>query len=206
MEYPKKLFLAGGLLMTVLLHFSSYGQTADSPENESGRVDANYVLRPFDTIDFSMFQEPDMQQSLRLDADGTVILPLIGKQKIGGMTVEQAQRFLADLYDKDYFVNPQISLLVTSFSPRTVQVLGQVNKQGPVVIPFDRELTLVDAISSAGGPTRLANLRRVALKRKRPDGTTTTFTLDVQEIMTEVDVESFPLQDGDTIFIPERTF
>lgn len=200
MEQVRKLFLVGGLFMTAFLY------SQPSPESDSGGVDSNYVLRPFDMIRFTMFQEPDMTQEVRLDADGTVLLPLIGKQKVGGMTVEGSQHFLAELYNKDYFVDPQINILVTEVSPRRVQVLGQVNNQGPIDIPIDRDLNLVDAISAAGGPTRLANTRNIIVKRKMPDGATRTFELNLQQMMTEADVEPFILENGDTIFIGERTF
>lgn len=194
------------VLIVLLLLVASplFGQETQSAEGSG--VDSNYVLRPFDLIRFTMYQEEDMLQELRLDADGTVLLPLIGKQKIGGMTVEGAQTFLAELYNKDYFVNPQINLLVLEVSPRNVQVLGQVNMQGPVEIPIDRRLTLVDAIAQAGGATRLANTRKVTVKRELPDGRTVTFELDYQKMMTDADEEPFVLQDGDTIFLSERTF
>lgn len=200
MEQVKKFFLVGCLFMAAFLYSQEIFQ------DEGGGVDNNYILRPFDMIRFTMFQEPDMTQEVRLDADGTVLLPLIGKQKIGGMTVEGSQRFLAELYNKDYFVNPQINILVVEVSPRRVQVLGQVNNQGPIEIPIDRNLNLVDAISGAGGPTRLANTRKVTVKREVENGRTLTFELDMQQMMTDADAEPFILEDGDTIFIPERTF
>ena len=200
MEQVRKLFLVGGLFMAAFLY------SQDSSQGEGGGTDSNYILRPFDMIRFTMFQEPDMTQEVRLDADGTVLLPLIGKQKIGGMTVEGCQRFLAELYNKDYFVNPQINLLVLEVSSRRVQVLGQVNEQGPIEIPIERNLNLVDAISGAGGPTRLANTRKVTVKREVENGKTLTFELDMQQMMTDADAEPFILKDGDTVFIPERTF
>ncbi len=181
-----------------------YSQGRDT--SGGGGVDSNYVLRPFDLIRFTMYQEEDMLQELRLDADGTVLLPLVGKQEIGGMTVEGAQIYLAELYNRDYFVNPQINVLVLQVSPRNVQVLGQVNTQGPVEIPIDRPLTLVDAIAQAGGATRLANTRNVTVKRELPDGRTVTFELDYQKMMTNADEAAFILLDGDTVFLSERTF
>lgn len=204
MSALKKFILAGGFLWIACL--SAFAQSGASVPAGDATLGLNYVLRPFDLVRFSVFKEPDMEQTFRLDADGSVLLPLVGKQTIGGMTVEAAQSFLSELYDRDFLVNPQINLLVVEHSPRQVQVLGQVNKQGPIVLPIDRELSLIDAISHAGGPTRLANLRRITLKRRETGARTVTFSLDAQDMMTNADAERFLLQDGDTIFIPERTF
>lgn len=148
-----------------------------------------------------------MEQELRVDKDGTAIFPLIGKVKIGGMTIGEARKFLYDLYNRDYFVNPQINLLVLEFAPRQVQVLGQVNTPGPITIPVDRQLSLVEAIALAGGQTRLANLRKVTVRRPaEEEESPETFELDVQQMITDQESVEFILKHGDIIFIPERTF
>ncbi len=190
-------FGLGGLLAAFL---SVAGQ--DSSQN----LFQNYELRPFDALAFQVFQEPDLSQQIRIDSDGTANFPLVGKVRIGGMTVEEATTYLFERYNADYLVNPQISLLVTEYAPREVQVLGQVNQPGPVVIPVDRELSLVEAIAAASGATRLANLRDVSVRRVLEDGRNVTFDIDVQEMITKEKGETFILQHKDIIFIPERTF
>ncbi len=194
--------------LAAFLASATYAQSQSAAANPAGAprtISKNYILRPSDVLSFQVFQEPDMNQQVRLDADGAVIFPLIGRVNLGGMTIEEAQRYLTEVYDRDYLVNPQISLLVVEFAPRLVQVLGQVNSPGPVPIPPDRDLTVVEAISASNGQTRLANLRKVVVRRNTEDRETVTFELDVQQMMTDEDSQDFILIEDDTIFVPERT-
>lgn len=165
----------------------------------------NYILRPYDLLAFTVFQEPELNTQIRVEADGTAVLPLVNKVALGGMTLLEAQRFLVEAYDRDFLVNPQITLQILEYSPRKVQVMGQVNTPGPVMIPIDRELNLIEALALANGLTRLANTRKVVVRRVAEDGTTKTFDLDAQQMMTDDRSQDFILIDGDIIFVPERT-
>ena len=99
-------------------------------------VDENYILQPSDVIQVSIFLEPDLEKSVRIEADGTVTLPLIKRVKVSGLTVSDAQELITQLYNRDYLVDPQISVLVVSFSPKLVRVLGSVNRPGVVEMPL----------------------------------------------------------------------
>ena len=114
-------------------------------------VDENYILKPSDVIQVSIFLEPDLEKSVRIEADGTVTLPLIKKVKVADLTVSDAQELITQLYNRDYLVDPQISVLVVSFSPKLVRILGSVNRPGVVEMPPDRQMTLTEAIASANG-------------------------------------------------------
>ncbi|MGB0258680.1 MAG: polysaccharide biosynthesis/export family protein, partial [Coraliomargarita sp.] len=124
-------------------------------------VGSNYVLKPSDVIDVSVYQENDLSKQARIEGDGTVSLALIGKVKVAGMTVAESQLLITDLYNRDYIVDPQVSVLVVSFSPKFVRVLGHVGSPGQVQIPPDQELTLIDAITQCRGVTRLGNDKNV---------------------------------------------
>ena len=77
-----------------------------------------------------VFQEPDMDSRARVEADGNVILPLLGRVKLGGLTVIEAQEYVQALYNADYLVEPQVTLLVLEFRERNIQVMGQVLRPG----------------------------------------------------------------------------
>ena len=137
-------------------------------------VDENYILKPSDVIQVSIFLEPDLEKSVRIEADGTVTLPLIKKVKVADLTVSNAQELITQLYNRDYLVDPQISVLVVSFSPKLVRVLGSVNRPGVVEMPPDREMTLTEAIASANGISRLGNPKSITIKRVDDSGKTQT--------------------------------
>lgn len=163
----------------------------------------NYVIRPLDVIEFRVFQEPTMQQQLRVAQDGSVTLPLIGNVHIGGMSTESAQQLIAELYDRDYLVDPQISLVILSYTERRIFVHGQVMGQGPVVIPPETELTLAQAINAAGGLTRLARRNPIRVKRV---GREDVIEINFNDVLTDPKTKDIVLQDGDIVFVDERIF
>ena len=163
-------------------------------------VSQNYVLNPSDIIRVEVYQERDLDKEVRVEGDGTVALALIGKVKVSGMTVAEAQTLITELYNRDYLVNPQVSLLVTDFAPKFVRVLGMVGAPGKVQLPPDDDLTLIDAISQCRGVTRLGNPRKVRIKRA--DGSK-PFDVNYDEIRRG-DARDIILQEGDTITVPER--
>ena len=89
---------------------------------------------------------------------------MINKVKVADITVSEAQELITQLYNRDFLVNPQISVLVVSFSPKLIRVLGAVNRPGVIDMPIDREMTLTEAIASANGINRLGNPKSITIK------------------------------------------
>lgn len=164
----------------------------------------NYVIQPSDVLSLKVFQEPDLDQEFRVPQNGRFHFPLIGNVDLKGKTVEEAEDLLRELYDRDYLVNPQINLLVLEYTQRRVNVLGNVNQPGAVVFPPEEEMNVVDAISRAGGFTRLARTSAVTLTRTTEDGQIEQYQIDVGDLMTGGDASLWKLEKGDTIFVPER--
>ena len=167
-------------------------------------VDENYILKPSDVIQVSVFLDPDLEKSVRIEADGTVTLPLIKKVKVADITVSDAQELITQLYNRDYLVDPQISVLVVSFSPKLVRILGSVNRPGVVEMPPDREMTLTEAIASANGISRLGNPKSIAIKRVDDSGKTQQFEVNFNRILMNANAKDMILKEGDTIWVPER--
>ncbi|PXA05688.1 sugar transporter [Coraliomargarita sinensis] len=186
---------------------SSGGSTGASGGSSQGVgiiVGENYVLKPSDVISVEVYQEEDLNKSVRIEGDGSVALALIGKVKIAGMTVAEAQSLITDLYNRDYLVDPQVSVLVTSFSPKIVHVLGSVNSPGRVQIPPDRDLTLTEAIAAVRGVTRLGNPKSITIKRVDEDGRSRQMEVNFSRIVTDPDSRDIVLKEGDTVWVPER--
>ena len=167
-------------------------------------VGENYVLKPSDVVEVQVYKESDLNKTVRIEGDGTVSLALIGKVKIAGMTVAEAQSLVTDLYNRDFIVNPQVSLLVTSFSPKVVRILGSVNRPGVVQIPPDRDLTLTEAIAGVNGVSRLGNPKAITIKRVEDDGAAQQIEVNFNRILTDPSAKDVPLQEGDIIWVPER--
>jgi len=167
-------------------------------------VGENYILKPSDVISIEVYQEADLNKSARIQGDGSVALALIGKVKVAGMTAGEAQSLIIDLYNRDYLVDPQISLLVVEFSPRVIHILGSVNNPGVVPIPPDRDLTLTEAIASVRGVSRLGNPKSITIKRVEEDGRARQMEVNFSRIIKDPNSKDIILKEGDTIWVPER--
>ncbi len=179
--------------------------TSASSSSEFGIiVGENYILKPSDVIQVSVYQEPDLDKSVRIEADGTVTLALVNKIKVSDLTVSEAQDLITQLYNRDYLVDPQISVLVSSFSPKLIRILGSVNRPGVVEMPPDRALTLTEAIANANGVSRLGNPKSITIKRVGKDGKTQQFEVNFNKILMNANAKDIVLEEGDTIWIPER--
>lgn len=165
---------------------------------------ATYKLRPMDLVKVQVYQEPELDRELRVSQDYTIVVPLIGVVNIKDRTVRDTELLITDLYQRDYLVNPQINITVTEYSQRTINVLGSVNSPGSVLIPPEKNLTLLDAIARSGGFSLLANRNKVSLTRTLSDGQTVNYTVDADQLVSGDSSNRAPVQDGDVIFVPER--
>ncbi len=191
-------------LFAALLLLVSLGLAHASTQESKPSASIDYVLQPLDLIRILVFQEPDLERQVRISQEYTINLPLIGQVDLTGRSVRQAEELIRQLYDRDFLRNPQITITVIEYTPRTVQVLGAVNQPGSIAFTPEQQMGLVEAIARAGGQARIADLKRVRLSRAKPDGTTDTVTINVDDIMKGVSNDRWLLQKGDVIFVPER--
>ena len=164
-----------------------------------------YVLSPNDLIRITVFQEEDLTTEIRVQGDGYIMLPLIGRVKVGGLTVMKAQEFIQAWYAAEYLVDPHVTLIVLEHRVRSVQVIGQVNRPGLVEIPAGEKLTLTQAIATAGGFNLRADKKKVQLTKSRGDGRPPRVEYyDVKEILKNpVKARNPILSEGDTVFVKE---
>ena len=201
--------LIGLIAITPLLAAGSARGAAVSDEAAalSATTARDYVLQPQDVIRVQVFQEDEINRqtdALSISQDYTVTLPLIGTISLKGKTVRQAERMIRDLYNRDYIVNPQVTLTVVQYAQRFVNVIGSVTNQGRIKFPHERGLSIIDAISLAGGQTRLADMKRVKLTRQEPDGESRTVVVDVDAMMKSGGQDPVMLKPGDIVYVPER--
>jgi len=153
-----------------------------------------------------VFQEPDLDTIYKVSQNGMIVMPLINAVKVSGLTVQEAQKQIKALYEKDYLVKADVSIFISEYSPRRVYVIGQVNRPGEVMFPPEENMTLSKAIAGAMGTTRLANLRAINIKRTLPGGEVKVFEIDFRAILNKEGAKDFPVLDGDTIEVQEAMF
>jgi protein involved in polysaccharide export with SLBB domain len=182
-----------------------------APDPRTPETDGQTSLRPLspnDIILMSVFGEDDLTTKTTIDKNGAVILPLLGQVKIGGLTLNEATELIRRLYDKDYLVNPQVTLTIAQYAERRFSVLGQVQRPGSYDFPPIDSVNLLEAIAMAGGYTRLGSPSRVTVRRIVNDKVK-VILVDASKLARGKDKEdkgSFPILPNDVVTVGERTF
>ncbi|MBK1882381.1 polysaccharide export protein [Luteolibacter pohnpeiensis] len=163
------------------------------------------VIGRLDTVEIRVFREDDLTTRGQLSADGTISMPLIGSVRIEGLNTDQAAAEITRKLHAGYLVKPEVSVSIENRIRRTVTVLGQAQRPGVFEIPAHRQLTLVEAIGMAGGLTRIANDRKIHLKRNSSSGESEVLTINLRDVTTGKS-KDIPLRDGDVVSISESLF
>lgn len=150
-----KTLLAGAVTLFCLSICCSAGETVAGKPNDEGALNADhnlgetYILGPGDQLSIWALGAEEVGKSpVRIDPSGYVDLPLVGRLRAGGLTVQQ---FRDDLGTKlrTYVQSPQVAVTVTESRSQPVSVIGAVNKPG--IHQLEGRKTLVDVIALAGG-------------------------------------------------------
>ena len=193
------------VLCVCLFLLSGANTQAQSPVQPVNISQPSHVLVPGEFIQIKVFQEPDLDTSVRIPGDGHVNFPLIGEIALAGQSVQQATRVIHDRLQARFLVNPQVSIAVLESAKRLFTVLGQVQRPGTYRFPEQQELDLLQVIGIAGGYTRLADPGRIIVKR-RIDGAEKVIRLDGKRLAKGESVEPFSIMSGDVITVGERLF
>jgi polysaccharide export outer membrane protein len=136
--------------------------------------------------------------------DGTVDIPYVGRVTVAGLEPQEVvDTIKKKLVEAKILMNPQVSLIVKEYNSKRVSVIGQVTKPGNV--PFVEGMKLVDALSSAGWFTSIADSNHVILTRPISPVKTITAIVSVDAI-TDGQQADIPLQANDTIKVEARVF
>lgn len=196
MIFRQLLWVLFSVLSTVL-------QAADDA-SAAGDTD-DYIIQASDLLRVQVFQEDDLTREVRVTQGNEIALPLIGVVDVKNLTIRQAEEKIRSLYyNGEFLANPQVNVGVMEYAKRTVSVLGAVNNPGAIPFPLEEGMTIVEAITRAGGHNRYADLRKVQLSRKDDKGETISYTINVKDLMDGSLREKWPLQRDDVIFVPER--
>jgi polysaccharide export outer membrane protein len=175
----------------------------------------NYVVGPQDVLTIALFDQPELGGKYTVEADGTFTFPLIGRVRVGGMTLRALEAELRRLLADGFFKNPQVSVSVEQYRSQRVFVVGEIRSPGPY--PLTGDMTLIEALAragsltpEAGGEVLIVRLRSGA-KTDAPvlpesetggeDGTD-VMRVDVKELQSGRLSRNVQLRDNDTIFVP----
>lgn len=187
------------------LRLAAAQTVSTAPASPAPRVPSNYRLSPNDLIEVKVFQEDDMDWTVRVAKDGAVNLPVVGTINVANKTSDElGAEVRARLLD-GYLIHPQVNVTVLEFAKRRFTILGQVQKPGQIDFPDNSSVNLLQAIGMAGGFTKAASPSRVYVKR-RVGAKEVVLTMDAGRMARKVEAEPFQILPGDTITVAETIF
>lgn len=166
---------------------------------------ANYLLSANDLVQIKVFQEDDMNWTVRVTKDGSVILPLVGAIGVARKTPDDLAAAVRERLLDGWLVHPQVSVAVLEFSKRRFTILGQVEKAGQIDFPDNSSLNVLQAVGMAGGFTKNADPGRVYIKRT-VGSKQLVLKIDARRMQRDARAEPFEILPGDTITVAETLF
>jgi len=159
----------------------------------------DYLIGPEDVIEVFVWKEPDVSRVVLVRPDGKISLPLIGDIKAEGLSPKALAEELKRAFS-EYIEAPEVSVIVNEVNSPKIYVMGKVNSPG--VFPLRSEITVLQAITLAGGfaewakKSKIIILRKIGEKDKR-------IVVNIDRVIDgKRGAEDVRLQPGDRIIVP----
>lgn len=166
----------------------------------------SYAVGPKDLLTINVFEVPELNITVRVSEDGSITIPLLGKIKVEGLTRSELERKLANLLEKNYLKNAQVTIFIKEYQSKRVSVIGAVRNPGNYELIGKQ--TLLQMLSLAGGLTREAETaEHIIVIRQYPDGKSKSLKIELEDLMLKGNPKlNIPVNPGDIINVPVMRF
>ena len=178
------------MVLFTLFSSESLIHAQDAQPAQAGKP---YRLQGGDSFTMSVFGESDIKLSSKIGKTGALSFPLIGQVDIRGLTVPEAEQKLRELYMKDYYVDPKISLLITGYHTKHFHISGAVEHPGSHAFPEEGAINLGQAVAMCGGIDQDGDIKAITVFKRKIAGFKT------YDLASQGGVELDP---GDTVVVP----
>jgi polysaccharide export outer membrane protein len=192
--------------------FQSPSGPAPKLDPAKGDQNTRYTLGPQDQLRITVFDEPELTNSYRIDSDGFITFPMINKVAASGITPPELQDRIRSMLASGYIRNPQVRVEVEGYKSQSVIVSGEVRTPGKLMMTGS--MSLVEALAAAGSPTSAASNEVSVSRQRRLANGTVPDENDVEIIRVNLKLlqlgqagRDLQLQDGDLVNVPKaQTF
>src|SRR6056297_3303555 len=159
-----------------------------------------YTVGDGDVLKIDVYENPDLCGTVRVSADDTIRMPLLGEVGVHDLTVSEVSQKLEALLADGYLVSPQVDVFIEEYRSKNAIILGQVNRPGQYELRGP--VTFLEFVSKAGGLTEDVGSMAI-IKRDLPseDGKD-RIVIDLDRLIKHGDTSlNIPIRDRDNIFI-----
>jgi len=159
-----------------------------------------YTIGEGDVLDINVYENEDLSTTVRVSADYTVRIPLLGELNVKGLTVSQVSAKIEKLFADGYLVNPQVDVFISEHRSKQAIILGQIRNPGQYELRGT--ITFLEFISKAGGLTAdagsTATIKRVTESGNNKD----QIVINLDKLIKKGDASlNIAIQDDDSIYI-----
>jgi polysaccharide biosynthesis/export protein len=177
----------------------SYASPAPVPTAGPGSVSANYIIGPDDSIQVTVWKEPNYSVAAApVRPDGKITIPQVGDIPAAGFTPMQLASSIA-VRLKEFVVDPVVDVSVLGVNSKRAFLIGEISHVGPLQITPG--MTILQAIATAGGLTPYANKKHIYILRGDP-ANQQKIPFDYSKALKKGDMQGVSLMPGDTIVVP----
>lgn len=161
--------------------------------------DPAYIIGEEDVLNVDVWKEPEVSRTVPVRPDGKISLPLINDVQAAGLTPSQLGMAVTEKLKK-FIAEPQVTVIVTAINSRRIYILGEVNRAG--AFPMLPNMTVLQALSSAGGFTQFANLKGIYVLRSE-NGKQVRYPFNYKDVVRgQRSEQNILLKPGDTVVVP----
>ena len=171
----------------------------------AGVGDYSYRIGPLDTLNIQVWRNPELSMTVPVRPDGKITTPLVDDLQAQGKTPTELERDVEKALTK-YIRDPVVTIVVTSFVGPTseqVRVTGEAAK--PQILPYRRDMTLLDVMIAVGGLTDFADGNAATIYRATEGGK--LYSVRLRDLVRRGDISAnVEMRPGDILIIPQSLF
>ena len=174
-------------------------KAGQAQETRPATDDPAYVIGADDVLIVSVWKEAELTHTVPVRPDGKISLPLLNDVQAAGYTPVQLGMLITERLRK-FVSDPQVTVMVSTINSRRIYLVGEVGRAG--AFPMLPNMTVLQALSSAGGFTQFADSKRIYVLRDE-NGVQKKYMFNYKEVIKGKKPEqNIVLKPGDTIVVP----
>lgn len=185
-----------GILLSILTIFLA--SCAGKALQQAALETHDYVIAPGDILEIQVWKEPDLTRLARVRIDGKISIPLVDDIQAAGLTPLALKQAIEERL-QGFVEVPKVTIIVSESSHR-IYITGKVGSPGQ--FPLNKNLTALEAITLAGGPTQWADSNDILIMRQ-VGGETKRIPFQYKKVISGKQLEqNIYLQPNDIIIVP----